>query len=445
MNNCQLKTNGMLKIYLKQAWQLMKQNRFFSTVYIIGTGLAISMVMVMAVVYHIRTANIAPEVNRDRMCYVTYVSFRMNDDKGMLNSNNGPRFVKEVIYNLKTPEAVAVTTSSAMMPYMVGDIFAQVSGKDDAPKVDLMGCNDRFWKVYSFDFIEGKPFTSADFQSGLSRAVLTESLARRLFAKTDVVGQALLINDIEYTVSGVVADVSGITSDVYAEIWIPYTSMRVVMEKMSDEKEGSAGLLTSNILLHDVADLPALKAELDREVKRYNTTLTEGQITLGDPVSYVDRMVSDLLQMDTKSTYIALAVILLLFLLVPALNLSGLNTSHMQDRISEIGVRKAFGAPRKTLLSQIFVENMLLMLPGGFAGLLFSYVLVFLFRNILLSSGVFAMQMGTGGEIFLSPGMLLNMEVFFYAFLVCLVLNLLSSIVPAWRAVKVNITDALNG
>ena len=79
----------MYKVYLKQAWALMGQNRFFTAVYIIGTGLAISMVMVMAVVYHIRTANIAPEVNRDRMCYVTYVSFRMNDDKGMLNSNNG--------------------------------------------------------------------------------------------------------------------------------------------------------------------------------------------------------------------------------------------------------------------------------------------------------------------------------------------------------------------
>lgn len=39
----------MYKPYLKQAWQLMKQNRFFSAVYIIGTGLAISMVMVMAV------------------------------------------------------------------------------------------------------------------------------------------------------------------------------------------------------------------------------------------------------------------------------------------------------------------------------------------------------------------------------------------------------------
>ena len=50
-----------INLYFKQAWQLMKQNRFFSAVYIIGTGLAISMVMVLAVVYYIRTANIAPE------------------------------------------------------------------------------------------------------------------------------------------------------------------------------------------------------------------------------------------------------------------------------------------------------------------------------------------------------------------------------------------------
>ena len=50
----------MYKQYLKQAWQLMKQNRFFSFVYILGTGLAISMVMIMATVYYIRTADIAP-------------------------------------------------------------------------------------------------------------------------------------------------------------------------------------------------------------------------------------------------------------------------------------------------------------------------------------------------------------------------------------------------
>lgn len=433
----------MYKQYLRQAWQLMKQNRFFSAVYVIGTGLAISMVMVMAVVYHIRTANLAPEVNRDRMCYVNGVSYKYNE-RGKLNSNNGPRFVRDVIYNLKTPEAVAVTTDPTMMPYMVGDIFVQVPGHDDAPKVNLMGCNDQFWQVYSFRFLGGRPFTGADFQSGLPRAVLSESLARRLFGKVEASSETVLVNDVSYTVSGVVEDVSGVTSDVYAEVWVPYTSMAVVMDKMADEAEGSAYLLTSKILLRDAKDIEALGDELAQEVKRYNTTLAAGQVSCPEPVSYADRMIGDLLQMDAKQTYMALAIILLLFLLVPALNLSGLNTSHMQDRIPEIGVRKAFGAPRGTLMSQIFLENMLLMLPGGVAGLLFSYVLVFLFRNILLSSGIFAMMMGTGGSIFLSAGMLLNWEVFLYAFLVCLVLNLLSSMVPAWRAVKVNITEALN-
>lgn len=66
----------MYKVYLKQAWALMGQNRFFTAVYIIGTGLAISMVMAIAVVYHIRTANIAPEVSRDG--WATYRTYRMS-------------------------------------------------------------------------------------------------------------------------------------------------------------------------------------------------------------------------------------------------------------------------------------------------------------------------------------------------------------------------------
>ena len=38
----------MIKVYLKQAWELLKQNKLFSMLYIVGTGLAIAMTMVMA-------------------------------------------------------------------------------------------------------------------------------------------------------------------------------------------------------------------------------------------------------------------------------------------------------------------------------------------------------------------------------------------------------------
>lgn len=203
----------------------MGQNRFFTAVYIIGTGLAISMVMAIAVVYYIRTANIAPEVSRERMGYVLNVSYEFNGGKGSLNSGCGPRFVKEVLYGLETPEKVAVTTNAAIMPYEVGDIFIQAPGSDESPKVQLMGCDDAFWQVYRFSFLDGKPFASAEFLSGMPRVVLDRSLARRLLGRTEVAGQTVLINDIEYTISGVVEDISAVASDVYAEAWVPYTSM----------------------------------------------------------------------------------------------------------------------------------------------------------------------------------------------------------------------------
>lgn len=102
----------MYKIYIKQAWALIRQERFFSSVYIVGTGLAISMVMALAVAYHIRTANIAPEVHRDRMCYLSNVTYKLNGTKSNYKAACGPRLVKEVIGNLHVPEDVAVTTNS---------------------------------------------------------------------------------------------------------------------------------------------------------------------------------------------------------------------------------------------------------------------------------------------------------------------------------------------
>ena len=91
---------------------------------------------------------------------------------------------------------------------------------------------------------------------------------------------------------------------------------------------------------------------------------------------------------------------------------------------------------------QVLIENMVLMLPGGLVGLLFSYLLIILFRNLLLTPGMFVMMTG-GANLELTPGMMMNPAVFGYAFLVCLLLNFLSSVIPVWRAVQVNTIEAI--
>lgn len=421
-------------LYIKQAWQMMKQQRFFSAIYIIGTGLAISMVMVLAVVYHIRTANIAPEVNRNRTVYVDRLSYKSKDNKSTNNFGCGTRFVKEVILSLRTPEDVAITAIPLVMN-LNDALYMQAVGMEKVKQVDYLPCNAGFWRVYSFHFREGKPFTEEEVEAGIHRVVITNSLARELFGRNDVVGKEVLMNDVAYTVCGVVEDVSSAMKDCYAEAYFPYTTSNMVkMTGMPGEMSASIGCLQANILLKDRGDMPELQAELNDAVKRYNATLVEGRIEVGDARTNG----FTLMGVDQNRTYLVVGLFLLLFLLVPALNISGLNASQMQERMEEIGIRKAFGAPSRTLFEQVFVENLVLMLPGGLLGLGFSYGLVYLFRNLLLMNGEIS------DNLFLSVGMLLNWQVFAYAFLVCLVLNLLSSLIPVWRAVKMNAIHALN-
>ena len=53
-----------IKTYIKQAWALLRQNRLFSALYIVGTGLAVGMTTIMAVIYYVKLAPVYPEVNR---------------------------------------------------------------------------------------------------------------------------------------------------------------------------------------------------------------------------------------------------------------------------------------------------------------------------------------------------------------------------------------------
>ena len=71
----------MVKIYLKQAWVLLKQNPLFSTLYIVGTGLAIAMTMIVAVVYYVKIAPVYPEVNRMNTLYLSSSRFQTGTEE----------------------------------------------------------------------------------------------------------------------------------------------------------------------------------------------------------------------------------------------------------------------------------------------------------------------------------------------------------------------------
>ena len=49
----------MLKNYFKQAWTLMRQNRLFTGIYVVGTGLSIALVMTLFIIFYVKFGPVA--------------------------------------------------------------------------------------------------------------------------------------------------------------------------------------------------------------------------------------------------------------------------------------------------------------------------------------------------------------------------------------------------
>ena len=143
-----------------------------------------------------------------------------------------------------------------------------------------------------------------------------------------------------------------------------------------------------------------------------------------------------------QGTVLRYVAIILILLIVPAINLSSMTLSRMRRRMAEIGVRRAFGATEGELMTQVLVENLLVTLVGGLVGLLLSYGATFLLNGFLFGNSTNAYLMG---ETTLTAGMLLSPWIFLAAFAFCLVMNLLSAGLPAWRASRMSIVEAIAG
>ncbi len=423
----------MIKIYLKQAIYQLQENKLLSFISIAGTAMAIAMIMVMVIVQRVEVANYAPEVNRDRTLHMKWMSTAWPNSPGSTNGPMSLRTAKECFKELTTPEAVCVYSPPG------GNLLASVQG-GELMSVDVLQSDEALWTVFEFAFLSGKPYDLADCESGIAKVVITESVARKLFGTTDVVGRTMSLDYADYTVCGVVKDVSQLASTAYAQAWIPYSTSNITDLTWSV----TMGMMRVAILARSVDDFPAIGEEVERLRLKYNESLGDRYVQYRDQPDtqfvYNNRKWANL-EPDIKGIIIQYVLVIFLLLLVPAINLSGMTLSRMRKRYPELGVRRSFGATKGELLNQILLESMVLTLIGGVVGLLLSYGSIYVLNDLLFAKSENSFLNGTNT---VSASTLFDPVIFGGAFLFCLLLNLLSSGVPAWRASRQNIVNALN-
>lgn len=416
----------------------MKQDPLFSILYILGTGMAIAMVMVMAVLYYIKVGDIYPEIHRSRTMVAVSSHMQERENKGSNSTANfSIPFIKECFYPLEGVEAVsAFSSATGMVIPETGKRRVQVTQK----KVDVA-----FWKVFEFEFLHGAPFTKADFESGTGTVVISDKLSRRLYGTTEAVGRTLKMDTRNYRICGVVVQPSYAMKMSYADVWMPYTCNRGEILSSWLDVLGSYQVA---ILLPQGGDAEKVNEQVDEFVRKFNQLPHRGyELQMhGQPYMHWKTLFykSDMEELDYRKVLGQVAIYLVLLLLVPTLNLSGMIASRMERRLPELGVRKAFGASKGKLFTQVVWENLLLTVLGGVLGLLLTFGLMVAAQNwllTLLDGGTKLLPDGAQG---ITWDMLFNPTLFLLTFVVCVLLNLLSALVPAALALRKNIVYSLS-
>ena len=427
----------MIKLYFKQALAQLRQQPIISLVSVLGTALAIFLIMLVVMIQQVKVAPFSPESNRDRFLHFAFMSIS-NKEWGD-GTSNGPmseQTAKACFKSLTTPEAVTVYCCAAITTP------ASVPGSP-AVSIDLRQTDNTFWQVFDFAFVAGKPYDQATFDSGRPVAVLTESVSRALFGTTESVGYEFLLNHAPYKVVGIVKDVSTLASSSYGQVWIPYTSTDLAKDTWSDSH---MGMMSVTILAQSRDDFERIREEVKKMQQQYNHLLAES----GYELIYRNRPYDQEKQAiafaanwepDVKAARRQRIIIFVFLLLVPAINLSSMTQSRLRQRVSEIGVRRAFGSTRTEMMGQIVMENLIVTLFAGLVGLLFSVLFAYLGNSLLFAQAYST----TLNPPEVNASILLQPSTFMYALLFCFILNFLSTGLPAWKASRTSIVNALGG
>ena len=415
----------MLKNYLKVALKVLARRKFFTFISLFGISITLLVLMVVTAIFDHSLAPHAPETRSDRTLGVYFME--MKGPETTWSSEAGYDFLNRYV----RPMAALSGVERIALASTAGPVLSYPGGRKI--ESDLMHTDGEFWRLLDFRFLEGGPFTGEDEKNANFVAVISESTRERFFGGKPALGKTIEADGQRFRIVGVVPDVPILRFSSAADLWVPIST-----SKSSNYRQQWMGGFRALILARSRADFPAIKTE-------FQSRLREAEHHLPDPKNYkslkghadtlfeaISRLAfpGDTIDLRPEKVRAALLLLMLLFMLLPTLNLVNINLSRILDRSSEIGVRKAFGASSRTLVGQFLIENLVLTLIGAAVSLVLSALVL----QALNASGLIA-----------HARLALNFRIFLYGLAIALFFGVLSGVYPAWRMSKLHPVQALRG
>jgi putative ABC transport system permease protein len=285
--------------------------------------------------------------------------------------------------------------------------------------VQISAASHAFKDVRVFDFDDGRYFTEGESNTGAPVCIIGKDIADGLFPNTNPLDKKIKVLGRNVTVIGVFKkegeDMLGVSSD--KTVQIPLNFVKGVVDIRGDRYNPSIRVKGKENI--SVAELESELRGVMRSIRRLGPG-EDDNFSLNKTTVLTAQLDVMFGVVNTAGGFIGL-----LSALVGGFGIANIMFVSVKERTNLIGIQKSLGARNYFILLQFLFESIAMCLMGGLAGLGLVYIVALIFR------------LAFGMTIVVSIGKVIG------TFVISTLLGLISGIIPAWMASRLNPVEAI--
>ena len=366
---------------MKMAWHAVVSNKLRSFLTMLGIIIGVVALIVLVSIANGATSSVTDQISSMGSSYLTVT---ITDDKG------NPLRLKE-LSDFCEPEEV-----DEVAPVSWTSVTAKTSYSNGT--MTLTGTTGSYADIQGLELFSGRFLKQTDIDNNSYVVVITKDTATELLGRVDAVGESIKLNGKSFLVVGVLSDSTSLTqgaavtgssdsddsdsssSSVQLEGYIPFSTMTRLADNVLDVTMFYASGTDEDSLE------PAENALTELLMERFGED--EDAFSIVDQSEIMEAMSS-----VTNTMSLMIGGIAAISLLVGGIGIMNIMLVSVTERTREIGIRKAIGAGRETIMLQCLIEALLVSLMGCLAGIGLSWVILKVAAVVMKNSMSFTMDM----------------------------------------------------
>ena len=367
---------------MKMAWHAVASNKLRSFLTMLGIIIGVVALIVLVSIANGATSSVTDQISGMGSSYLTVT---ISDDK------ENPLRLKE-LSDFTGPDEV-----DEVAPVSWTSVTAKTGNSSGT--MTLTGTTGSYADIQGLELYGGRFLKQTDIDNNSYVVVITRDTATELLGRADAVGESIKLNGKSFLVIGVLDDSSSLTQGT-ASISGSDDSASDSSESSSVQLEGYIPFSTMTRIADNVLDVTMFYASgtdeesLDPAKNALTELLLERFGQDEDAFSIVDQSeIMEAMSNVTNTMSLMIGGIAAISLLVGGIGIMNIMLVSVTERTREIGIRKAIGAGRGTIMLQFLIEALLVSLMGCLAGIGISWLILKIAAVVMNNSMSFTMDM----------------------------------------------------